>query len=204
MNDQTSENYPAVGNQKHDYKETEKKVIWLGDSRTRRIAEYLDTDIMFLYKSGAKCKILKEKWIPKIENILNKNPDKIVVIALGNVDCINGAGEKADPTEYCKVINSLVEKYPETEFYYVYPYAMTYDYTTKTTGRTVQASDFNKTVHNFNLYMNQRIKAHAIKLDYYLGNDFTTEDGLHPDKESCQKIYDYIMKEVNREFYITY
>lgn len=78
VNDQTSENYPAVGNQKHDYKETEKKVIWLGDSRTRRIAEYLDTDIMFLYKSGAKCKILKEKWIPKIENILNKDPDKIV------------------------------------------------------------------------------------------------------------------------------
>lgn len=174
--------------------------IFMGDSRMVYLSRFVSVGAndLFISKGAMSFDWFRDTAVPELERTLYVNPSYKVIINMGVNDCANNTAGWKDyfAEDYAVLINELIEKYPETKFYYASVGPVSGDY--RSNYRSLKKDAVNSMVDYFNQSIQGLCFANYIDLGEYLKNDgFTTMDGIHYDQATCQKIYDYIVAHSN-------
>lgn len=157
------------------------KGIWIGDSRTVGIKNAIIDGTYIAEKSMGYSWLISDV-IPKLEKLLEEDPDKIIIINFGVNDLDN-------IKKYVETINELVVTYKDTKFYYlsVNPVAEPY----------ADANTMNSEINDFNDTIIRSCAASYIDSNTYLNeNGFESSDGLHYSNATNENIYNFVIKEL--------
>ncbi len=168
-------------------------IIWIGDSRFVILDQVVVTkpDDIFIHEAGMYYDWFQDTAVPKLRKILNSDPSYQVVINMGVNDCqLRCCGEENyQAYNYVSLINSLIQEFPDTKFYFASVGHLDSDVEPV----FVTAVRMNAFVDEFNDVMRSRCAASYLPLgEYLIENGFSTLDGIHFDEVTCKKIYDYV------------
>ncbi len=201
FNDETEGNNPSdYAALAEDY--AYEKRIWMGDSRFVGLSQAVSTqpNDVFISKGAMAYDWFSEEGIPQLMQELSKDPCRIVIINFGLNDCANNTAgwQEYFVEDYVNTINQLTAIYPETRFCFASVGLIDGDYNTGR-GYKLAMSQVNLFVDEFNLQMYTDCLADYIDLSEYLVRDgYTTVDGVHFDRATNQKIYNYCVAKAGR------
>jgi len=170
------------------------KRVFIGDSRFVGMELYTAHDAgkdRFIAKTGEGYDWFVSEGLAEFRALLATEKVSKVYINLGVNDCAGSYRvEGAYPAgSYSALINQLIATYPDIQFYFIS--------VGPSDGETyfgVDIASLNTEVEGFNQAM--RLYCDAIYLDageYLQTTGFVTMDGIHYDRATCQKLYDYIL-----------
>lgn len=172
--------------------------VWVGDSRTVGLSAYTkheERDV-FIAEIGMAYDWFERVAVPQLELYLGEGIVSKVYINMGVNDCaVAYRSDSEFPSEkYVRKINDLVLMYPGVDFYF---------YSVGPSGAgfygNVDLYALNQYVDGFNFTLENFCGATYIPCAEYLKEDgYTTTDGIHYDKATCQKIYDFVVKSSTR------
>lgn len=191
--------YVKEGNDLFDIPATATR-IFLGDSRFQGVYYYTTHDAVldgFLTGGGEGYRWFEERAIPEIERLLAAGyPFRDIYFNLGVNDCAYSYKSESETPEikYAAKLNEFAARHPELRIYFIS--VGPGDEEKGTYGGRVDLALMNAEVRKFNAY----IAANCPTIRYvdggeYLERDgFVSSDGVHYDRATYQKLYQYIIE----------
>lgn len=158
-------------------------VIWVGDSRTLGMRDALtDTGAdIFIGASGEGYEWLSETGVPQLEEAIAKLPDAPVVINFGVNDYDN-------LSNYMSLYASLTAQHPDTTFYFL---------SVNPIEPTLCKNITNEEISDFNAHLKEAYPDTYIdSFTLLMIDQAVTVDGIHYSEEDYQKIYEYVLKQI--------
>lgn len=188
-NDDTDISYAKEGNV--TLKGTDASYIFIGDSRTVGMAQYVNTNQhIWSAKVGAGLSWMKSDGVPAVEGKIESGSN--VVILMGVNDCGNTSNEK----KYATYINEKAKAWVAkgANVYYVSVNPITRD-------SVSNGSITNAKIETWNANMQADLSSDVTYIDTYnkLKGELVATDGLHYTKRGCQLIYNAILEFVEAD-----
>ncbi|MCD7955774.1 MAG: hypothetical protein LUG93_08500 [Lachnospiraceae bacterium] len=163
------------------------KYIFVGDSRIVGMASAVsDSNTIFIGKVGMGLSWLKSTASNTLATYLNKDSTAKVIFAFGVNDLYN-------ISSYITYYNTLIAKYPDTEFY-----MMAVNPVNETTAKKYGYSVTNSQIAAFNKKLKAAFSSIYVDTYTYLNsNGFGTSDGIHYTSATYKKIYSYVISAVS-------
>ena len=172
-------------------KGTDASYIFIGDSRTVGMAQYVNTNQhIWSAKVGAGLSWMKSDGVPAVENKIEAGSN--VVILMGVNDCGTTSKEK----KYAEYINEKAKAWVAkgANVYYVSVNPITRD-------SVSNGSITNAKIETWNAKMQEDLSDDVTYIDTYnkLKGELVATDGLHYTKRGCQLIYNAILEFVEAD-----
>lgn len=155
--------------------------LFVGDSRTVGMKEIIE-EINCIAQVGAKYELISQN-----DSIIRNTNSDCVVICLGINDYVNSS-------KYINYANSLGEELRIPVFY------VTVNPVDEQKVKEIGYDLSNKYVEEFNEKLKEKAQSYIVIDTYSYINEtgFFARDGLHYDNDTYQRIYDFIMQEVDK------
>lgn len=174
--------------------------IILGDSRTNAMSLNIDSNTyksIFIAKGATDYKWFDSTARNRLEELLQSGKEYNVILHFGVNDCANyRVGAKSNHCElYAEDMNKLIEKYPNSHFYFASVNPLNGVYHTKYRDcGYIDVDELNAEVDKFNSYMKENCNATYITTNEYCRKyGFETYDGIHYKASTDRKIYNYMI-----------
>ncbi|MCC8045452.1 MAG: hypothetical protein LIP12_08155 [Clostridiales bacterium] len=163
------------------------KYIFVGDSRIVGMASAVsDSNTIFIGKVGMGLSWLKSTASGTLATYLNSDPNAKVIFAFGVNDLYN-------ISSYITYYNTLIAKYPDTEFY-----MMAVNPVNETTAKKYGYSVTNSQIAAFNKKLKAAFSSIYVDTYTYLNtNGFGTSDGIHYTSATYKTIYNYVISAIS-------
>lgn len=172
-----SNNNGSNGSSNNQAQSTQKQLIWIGDSRTVGMKNTLKTNDTWSCEVSKGFSWMKSTGIPNIENKITSNSSIVILMGVNDLHNANN---------YVNYINSKATEWTNkgARVYFVS--------VNPTNGKH---DNLNSKIDYFNSTLNNNLSSSVKYIDsnsYLQKEGFKTTDGLHYDKETYKKIYNYI------------
>ncbi len=182
----------------------DRPVIWIGDSRCAHMEIFCGdlTVDTFIAEGGSSWKWFCYSATASLERILSEEQAYDVIVMMGVNDCFNYVqGALPSYDAYAEHLNALIERYPNTTFYFcsVNPVDEKFrlDFTLGLYSFHYEMDAYNEVINSFNQVIQNQCNATYLDCySYLLENGFETTDGIHYTKDTYHTIYEYCLNAV--------
>ncbi len=180
-----SETEPAQPADHKDTKESEEtSYIWVGDSRTLGMKEAMQNQDIYIGASGEGYRWLSETGITQLEEAIRNDPKLPVIFNCGVNDYDN-------LSLYLKLYESLLDEYPDTEFYFL---------SVNPIEPTLCKNITNENITDFNNQLREAFPdTYLDSFTYLMVNETVPIDGIHYSKEDYRLIYEFAVQQIQKK-----
>lgn len=170
--------------------EIEKKMIYIGDSRTNGLKSALtDSTISFIAKDGSGYSWYVSDAKKELESKIENDKLKFVVLAFGVNDLYN-------IDNYINAYNSLISEHDKVNFF-----VMSVNPVDETVAKSYGYTVSNESIKNFNDKLQNAFGNKYIDVYSQIKGQISTVDGLHYKLESYLKVHDIVVNYIQKNSY---
>lgn len=163
------------------------KYIFVGDSRMVGMSMKVSrTDTAFIAEVGSGCSWLRSTAVLSLDRLIKTAPDAKVILAHGINDLDN-------ISNYISCYRDLMAEHPRTDFYMLSVNPVNYEKALQSGYGHVT----NEKIADFNAALQEAFGSRYLDTYTYLEkNGFETNDGIHYQPATYQKLFNYILRRI--------
>lgn len=170
--------------------EIEKKMIYVGDSRTNGLKSALSgSAVSFIAKDGSGYSWYVSDAKKELETKIENDKLKFVVLAFGVNDLHN-------IDNYINAYNSLISEHDKVNFF-----VMSVNPVDETVAKSYGYTVSNESIKNFNDKLQNAFGNKYIDVYSQIKGQISTQDGLHYKSESYLKVHDIVVNYIQKNSY---